>query len=403
MALWGRIDQANNTPKYKGVLANPNYVSSGYDHAGPASKIVYPSNSTSAGYNNSDILVVNSNFTTYSNATFALTTNATGYIQSVTKILPGSFSANTTASNLAFSITNSSYGTATGNTTTTAFAATVDQRVAGIELFGNTQTSVFTNNQVVGVYGVDKTEASVASTRSSSKKGGVAPGWNIVRTGTGPVTAVSVTIVGAAFATGETITISNGSANGVLTITSNGFIGNSTSNAVAGNISSVAITSAGAGFDTNTHVVFGFNREKHLTNLTVAGTATGYSNTDTIVVYGNATVGATTNATASISTNSTGGTLAITISNIGLFSNAFTNTAAVSTANVRVSVLASNGAASAGSGATITANIVPSTSGNVSITTLGGRAGRLQYETLVVVRNMLNSEGDAEDTMFPDS
>jgi len=405
MALWGRIDQANNAPKYKGVLANPNYVSSGYDHVGPASKIVYPSNSTSAGYNNSDILVVNSNFTTYSNATFALTTNATGYIQSVTKILPGSFSANTTASNLAFSITNSSYGTATGNTTTTAFTATVDQRVAGIELFGNTTTSIFTNNQVVGVYGVDKTEASVASTRSSSKKGGVAPGWNIVRTGTGPVTAVSVTNVGAAFATGETITISNGSANGVLTITSNGFIGNSTSNAVAGNISSVAITSAGAGFDTNTHVVFGFNRELHLAGLTVAGTATGYSNTDTIRVYGNATVAATTNATATFVTNSTGGfvTANITITNIGLFANGFANTAAASTANVRIVVLASNGSNSAGSGATITANVVTSTSGNVSITTLGGRAGRLQYETLVVVRNMLNSDGDAEDTMFPDS
>ena len=398
MALWGKLDRANSAPQYKGVLAAPNYISSGFDHIGPASKIVFPSNSTSSGYNNSDILVVNSNFTTYSNATFALSTNATGFIQSVSKILTGSFSSNTTSSNLAFSITNSTYGTATGNTTATAFTATVDQRVSGAELFGNTQTSVFTNNQVVGIYGVDQTEAGV-------KQRGVTQGWNIVRTGTGPVTGVSVTNVGVAFATGETITVSNGSSNGTLTITSNGFSGNSTSNVVAGNISSVAITNGGAGFVTNTSVVFRFNREVHLATLTVAGTASGYANTDTIRVYGNATVAATTNATATFVTNSTGGfvTANVTIGNIGLFANGFSNTAAANTANVRIVIIASNGSNSAGTGATITANVVPSTSGNVTITTLGGRSGRILYETLAVVRSMANADADAEDTMFPDA
>ena len=265
-------------------------------------------------------------------------------------------------------------------------------------VFGNVTSSSFNNNQVFGVFGVDQTEAGI-------KARGVTPGWNLVRTGTGPVTGVSVTNVGVAFATGETITVSNGSANGILTITANGFAGNSTSNAVAGNIGSIAVTSGGAGFVTNTGVVFGFNREVHLVGLTVAGTASGYANTDTIRVYGNATVAATTNATATFVTNSTGGfvTANVTVTNIGMFANGFTNTAASSTANVRIVVLASNGSNSAGSGATITANVVPSTSGNVTITTLGGRSGRILYENLVVVRSMTNAGADAEDAVFPDS
>jgi hypothetical protein len=265
-------------------------------------------------------------------------------------------------------------------------------------LFGNVTSSSFNNNQVFGVFGVDQTEAGV-------KARGVTPGWNLVRTGTGPVTGVSVTNVGVAFATGETIKVSNGSSNGILTITANGFAGNSTSNAVAGNISSIAITSGGAGFVTNTGVVFGFNREVHLVGLTVAGTASGYANTDTIRVYGNATVAATTNATATFVTNSTGGfvTANVTVTNIGMFANGFTNTAASSTANVRIVVVASNGSNSAGSGATITANVVPSTSGNVTITTLGGRSGRILYENLVVVRSMTNAGADAEDAVFPDA
>jgi hypothetical protein len=265
-------------------------------------------------------------------------------------------------------------------------------------MFGNTTSSSFINNQALGIFGVDKTEAGV-------KGRGVTPGWNLVRTGTGPVTGVSVTNVGTAFVTGETITVSNGSSNGILTITANGFAGNSTSNAVSGNISSVTITSGGAGFVTNTGVVFAFNRELKIVGLTVAGTPSGYSNTDVIRVFGNATVAATTNATATFVTNSTGGfvTANVTITSIGLFSNAFTNTAAASTANVNVRIVAANGSNSAGTGATITANIVPSTSGNVTITTLGGRAGRIQYETLVAVDSMLNSDADAEDNVFPDS
>jgi hypothetical protein len=376
MALWGNLDQANNSPKYKGVLAGPKAYVAKYDHVGGASKIVFPSNSTSSGYNNSDILVVNSNFTTYSNATFALVTNATGYIQSVQKITPGSFSSNTTGSNLAFSITNSSYGTASGNTTTTAFTATTEQRVAGIEVYGNTTPAAFVNGIAVGVFGVDHTETNVTSR-------GYSQGWVKRTVGLGPVTAATGT-GGLNIANGETVTLSNGSSTGLLTLTTN----------ATGNIASVTITTGGL-FDVNTNVVAGFNRQKHVANSGVAinytGTATGYSNTD-VVTVSNGIV----NATANVTTNASGGSLTFAITNVGLFSNTAANNSVV------IAIANSTGGASAGSGATFTtANLVASTGGSVTINTLGGRSGRINYETLVAIH--IASENTSDNAEFPNS
>jgi len=373
MALWGNLDQANNAPKYKGVEAAPIYAVK-YNHVGPASKIVFPSG---ASYNNTDILVVNAGTSaTYSNATFALFTNTSGFIQAVSKITPGSFSSNTVAGVLGFAITNTSYGSATGNTTVTGFTATVDQRLSGIEMYGNTTVSAFVNNEAVGVFGVDHTETSVTSR-------GYHQGWVKRTVGEGPVTAVSDG-GGSNIANGETITLSNGSSLGLLTITSN----------ATGNISSVAITKGGI-FDVNTNVVVAFNREKHVANSGVAinytGTATGYNNTDVVTV-----ANGITNATASVSTNATGGSLTFTITNVGLFSNTAANN------SVAITIANSTGGASLGTGATFTtANLVSSTGGSVTVNTLGGRAGRINYETLVCVH--MASENSADNTQFPNS
>ena len=85
-----------------------------------------------------------------------------------------------------------------------------------------------------------------------------------------------------------------------------------------------------------------------------------YSNTDTVVVYGG-----TVNASATVSTNSTGGILNVVLTNPG---SGFSN---VSSASVRVanSTLGN----SAGSNATFSVG-------------LGGRAGRRNYETLVAIK-----------------
>jgi hypothetical protein len=257
------------------------------------------------------------------------------------------------------------------------FTPLAGSNATGNVMFGNATPGAFSgfSNGVVGLFGVDQTEAGV-------KGRGVTPGWVIVKTGEGPVTAV-VASGGLNVANGETVTLSNGSANGVMTLTSN----------ATGNIASVTINDGGV-FPTNTTVVVGFNRQRSLRTITVAGTATGYSNTDTIRVSNGIT-----NATATLVTNSTGGfvTANVTITNIGLFSNTTANNQLV------ISVLANTGANSAGSGATFTANIAPSTSGSITISTLGGRAGRVQYENIAVIRSMTNAGADAEDTQFPDS
>jgi hypothetical protein len=115
-----------------------------------------------------------------------------------------------------------------------------------------------------------------------------------------------------------------------------------------------------------------------LLTLSYTGTATGYSNTDVVTVASSQAGG---NATASISTNSTGGALTLTITNAGRGFTSKDVSASVSVAN-------STGGASAGSGATFVA-------------TAGGRAGRVTYETLVAMGSITGDGSD--DTQFPDS
>lgn len=94
-------------------------------------------------------------------------------------------------------------------------------------------------------------------------------------------------------------------------------------------------------------------------NLTVSVGGTGYSNTDKIVVSG-----ATSNASGTLSTNSTGGILTVALTGGGAgFVNVASGTLAIQN---------SSGGASAGSGATVTFK-------------LGGRAGRINYETIVAM------------------
>jgi hypothetical protein len=232
------------------------------------------------------------------------------------------------------------------------------------------------NNLVVGILGVSANEAANTSR-------GYSQGWVRRTVGEGPVNSVTVS-GGSNIANGETVSLSNGSAVGLLTLTSN----------ATGNIASAVITNGGV-FATNTHVVAGFNRETHVSNsgttINYTGTATGYSNTD-LVRVSNAII----NATASVSTNATGGTLTFAITNVGLFSNTTSNTQVV------IAVTNATGGVSGGSGATFTsANLVPSTGGTVSINTLGGRSGRVNYETLVAIKIASDNTGD--NTQFPGS
>lgn len=87
---------------------------------------------------------------------------------------------------------------------------------------------------------------------------------------------------------------------------------------------------------------------------------TGYSNTDQLKVSGGAV-----NAVAVVTTNTTGGITAITVSNPG---SGFTNNGVISVSN-------STGGNSAGSNATFTS-------------VMKGKVGRITYETMVALKNM---------------
>jgi len=257
-----------------------------------------------------------------------------------------------------------------------------------IQMFNNATPGAFMGGVAVGVFGVSATEMS--NNVTNNKESGAHAGWSLRRAGTGPVVSFAVTGAGSGFANGETINVSNGTSNAVGTITSN----------ATGNMVSVAVTSGGAGFTNTAMAAIGFNREQHVDEIVYTGTATGYSNTDLITASNGAV-----NATATVSTNATGGTLTFTITNPGLFSNtAANNTVVVTIAN-------STGGASGGSGATFSANLATSTGGTVTIA-LGGRAGRVHHETLVAMGSLgaqtaafgtpaTVADAASDDTYFP--
>lgn len=271
-----------------------------------------------------------------------------------------------------------------GNTSTGSRAAT------DVAMFSNVTTGAFLTGTAVGVFGVSATEQ--ANNKTNAKEHGAHAGWNLRRAGTGPVVSFTITGAGSDLANGETIRVSNGSTNAVGTVTTN-----ATSNMV-----SVAVTTGGVGFTNTAMAVVAFDRQKHLSAITVTGSTSGYSNTDVIVASNG-----TSNGAATISTNATGGFVngGITITNIGLFGNTAAN------GTVVLAVLAANGSASPGTGATLVANLVASSTGNVSIT-LGGRAGRVHYETLVAMGSLgaqtaaygtpaTANDASSDDTYFP--
>jgi hypothetical protein len=82
----------------------------------------------------------------------------------------------------------------------------------------------------------------------------------------------------------------------------------------------------------------------------------------------------------------------LTITDVGLWPAATTN------AQVTFAVTAANGDASAGSGATFAAGLANSAGGTLTLT-LGGRAGRVSYETIVAMGSLSN--GAADDDLLP--
>ncbi len=216
-------------------------------------------------------------------------------------------------------------------------------------MFGNTTPGAFIPGQAVGVFGADVAETTAAAGAITHA------GWQVLRQGTGPITALTVNTanVNSGFANGETITVS-----GTASVNATGVV---VANAT-GNMTSVTVTVPGQYFMNTSGLTVTFNREEHLTALTVAAnthkhllsvtvasTPTGYNNTDYITIS-NGTI----NATATFVTNATGGfaTGNVTVTVNGDFAAAKAN------ADLVLTIFAANGSASNGSGGTFTGNLV---------------------------------------------
>lgn len=115
-------------------------------------------------------------------------------------------------------------------------------------------------------------------------------------------------------------------------------------------------------------------------SIAVSAGGTNYKNTDVISVNTGGLGGQTVNATAVPVTNATGGIVSVVVTNGG---SGYIST---SLANSSFAIANSTGGATTGSGATLTA-------------TVGGRAGRVQYETIAAF-GMANS-GTLDDTLLP--
>lgn len=208
-------------------------------------------------------------------------------------------------------------------------------------------------------------------------------GWVHVTKGTGGVVSFTVSAAGSnVYANGETVTVSNATSNAVGSILTNN----------TGNVVSVSVVSGGGGWVNSSVVATAFNQEKHLVNLAVGGTPTGYANSD-VIVASNGTI----NATATVVTNSTGGfvTANVTITSSGLWANSKANS------HVSFAVANSSGGVSGGSGATFTANIGWTGASANLVPVVGGRSGRIFYETLDAHGSMAANGAGGEWTNLP--
>lgn len=351
-------------------------------------------------------------------------------------------------------------------------SGTAAQIANNTALYNNTTPGAFFSKMEVGQFAVTKAEIANGGGEAPKTHG---PGWTLRRNGMGPLVSV-VVAGGTGFGNGETVLLSGGTTNVVVTLTTN----------ATGNLVSGSVATGGGLFQNTSSLTKSYLRERHLVsnstihgttvlpgvivaNVTVSGAIGGYSNTDTfrcsngavnavgtvatianggldntsftftnrggfpigttnsqvvvailaangavsngIAVGGTFTTKAVTgvvggysntdtalfsngtvNATGTIVTGANGilTNTSITLDNRGLWGNTAAN------ATVVVSILAANGAASNGSLPSVSngaysvfgAQLETSTANGTMTFTLGGRAGRVTYETLAVVKGM---------------
>ena len=242
-------------------------------------------------------------------------------------------------------------------------------------LFGNTTVNSFITGQTVGMFGVDVTEMGVSngsiisytvtspgsgySANASVTVGGNGTA-NATANATGRISSVNVVLAGNTYTTSPTVTVAAPS----LQI----FNGNT---AVSAN--AIAITTANSIFLAGDKVTYASNATSTPVGLT--------NNTDYFISFSNTTV---------VKLAATFGGANLTISPAP-FASAEAGGATLR-GETAVAVAVVSGAQ----------NKVAHAGWNLRTVGTGGRAGRVQNETLVAMGSMVNTT-DAEDTVFKDA
>ena len=247
-------------------------------------------------------------------------------------------------------------------------------------LYSNTTPDAFIPTETVGMFAVDPTEVAVAA---------------------GNVAQITITFGGSGYTGNTTVSFSGG---GGTSATANAFANLST-----GRITSVNITAAGSGYVTNPNVAITapslivFNGNTAVSGNTIALTSANskFAVGDRVTYAGNATstpVGLTDTTSYYVSfANSTVIALSNTVGGANL---------TISSANGTSTT--ANGATLQGETATAVAVVggaknkgVPHAGWVLRTVGSGGRAGRVQYETLVAMGSIATDSSD--DSILPDA
>lgn len=123
------------------------------------------------------------------------------------------------------------WGTSNVSTNAVSYPIIAGSNATGVDMFVNVTANSFSHAilESVGVF-----PANVGAVTGV----GIAPGWNKVMRGTGPITSVTITTPGTGYANGETVAFGNGVSAGAATINTNG----------SGVITAVNLTGGGSGF-----------------------------------------------------------------------------------------------------------------------------------------------------------
>lgn len=262
-------------------------------------------------------------------------------------------------------------------------------------LFQNTSPEVWPNVRdntgAANVHGTIGQFALVAKNLSNTsgeagKAAGSSVGWMIRRAWEGGVVSFSVnaTATTAAFANGETVTVSNGNINASGMCFAN----------TSGNLVSIVVTGGGR-FINSSILVQQFNHEKHLTALTpTAAGSSGFTNGD-LVLCGNGII----TGIGVITTNGSGNLASVAVNaaaNGGFGAGLWANTTVAGGSNITFTFV--NAAAITNANPWGTATIANSAGGGFSVN-LGGRAGRVTYECLVEASSITS----ANSTFLPNT